>query len=244
MTTAPFQATVNFSIGFGVQGEIVYDGPVRSNPWQLISTPQANIIGATAYTIASGPTGLKGDNCGIAAAGGTGVFAGILANPKVYANFGVLSVATLTLPDDTVAELITMGQMLVKLTTAANPGDIVVFDNTTGALSSVPGNIAYTASFATSVMTVTVAPTTGAIGVGSLVNAASVAPGTFVTSLGTGTGGTGTYNLSTSPGTIAAEAVTTPGGSSPGAGKTVVPRCKTILRPSAANALAIIELTD
>lgn len=234
--TAPFQSAIAFQIAFGIQGEIVYDGPVRSAPWQLISTPQTNVIGATAYTVTSGPVGTNGDNCGIAQAGGSGNFAGILANPKVYANFGNISTATLTLADDTVAELITMGQMLVKLTTASTPGDTVVYDNTTGALSSIPSAVAFTASFATNVMTVTVAPTAGTIGVGSLISAAGVAPGTYVIS------GSGPYTLSTSPGTIAAEAVTATGYA--GSGKTFVPRAKTILRPSAANALAMIELTN
>ena len=61
------------------------------------------------------------------------------------------------------------------------------------------------ASFATSVMTVTVV-TTGALAVGQIIQAAGVAAGTYISSLGTGTGGLGTYNLSTTPGTIAAEA--------------------------------------
>lgn len=67
------------------------------------------------------------------------------------------------------------------------------------------GGFVGTASFATNVMTVT-AVTTGQLAVGQLVKSAGVAAGTYITSLGTGTGGTGTYNLSTSPGTIAAQA--------------------------------------
>jgi len=64
------------------------------------------------------------------------------------------------------------------------------------------------ASFATNVMTVTVAPTDGTkFAVGQVITAAGVTPGTTIVSLGTGIGGTGTYNLSTTPGTIAAEAV-------------------------------------
>lgn len=66
-----------------------------------------------------------------------------------------------------------------------------------------------TASFATNVMTVT-AVTTGRIDVGDVITSAGVAAGTYVTSLGSGTGGAGTYNLSTAPGTIAAQAVTAP----------------------------------
>ncbi len=63
------------------------------------------------------------------------------------------------------------------------------------------------ASFATNVMTVTSA-TSGNLTVGSVIVAAGVTAGTTITSLGTGLGGTGTYNLSTSPGTISAAAMT------------------------------------
>jgi len=63
-----------------------------------------------------------------------------------------------------------------------------------------------TASFATNVMTAT-APTTGAFAVGEVVTAVGVAAGTTITSFGSGTGAAGTYNLSTTPGTIASETV-------------------------------------
>lgn len=69
-----------------------------------------------------------------------------------------------------------------------------------------------TATFATSVMTVTaVAAGQGPLAVGQVVNATGVAAGTTITSLGTGTGGTGTYNLSTTPGTLTSRAVQTEG---------------------------------
>lgn len=64
------------------------------------------------------------------------------------------------------------------------------------------------ASFATTVMTVT-SVTSGGVRVGDTVVAAGVTTGTTVVSFGTGSGGLGTYNLSTTPGTIAAEAVST-----------------------------------
>lgn len=233
-----FQTTVNLTQGFGVQGEIIYDGPIRSAPWQLISTPQANVIGATAYTATSGQTA-DGQTSGIAQAGGSGAFVGILANPKVYTNTNGSFTATLTLADDTIAELVTMGQMLVKLTTAANPGDLVQYDNTTGALSSIPPVATFTASNATSVLTVTA--TDSFIGPGLIF----VIGGDAVTivSNGTGVGGTGTYNLSVAVGTVASAAFTSRN-VLPGSGKTLVPRCKVILRASAANALAMVELTN
>ena len=78
----------------------------------------------------------------------------------------------------------------------------------TGLQYAVVGPVAgATASFATNVMTVTIAGSTS-FAVGQVITSTGVAVGTYITSLGTGTGGTGTYNLSTSPGTIAAQTVT------------------------------------
>ena len=67
--------------------------------------------------------------------------------------------------------------------------------------------IGATCTFATSVMTCTVAPTSGTFAVGQCIHAEGMPAGTFISSLGTGTGGTGTYNLSTSPGTLGARTV-------------------------------------
>lgn len=77
----------------------------------------------------------------------------------------------------------------------------------TAAAGSTIANFSGTASFATNVMTVTVA-SSGSLKVGDVVTSAGVAAGTYITALGTGTGGVGTYTLSTTPGTIAAQAVT------------------------------------
>ena len=79
---------------------------------------------------------------------------------------------------------------------------------TTGQYSLTGAATGGTASFATNVMTCTVAPTLGTFQIGQAITSAGVAVGTFISSLGTGVGGTGTYNLSTSPGTITAQAVT------------------------------------
>jgi hypothetical protein len=60
---------------------------------------------------------------------------------------------------------------------------------------------------ATSVLTVN-SITSGVFNVGDQILGAGLPANTKITSFGTGTGGTGTYNLSTTPGTIAAEAMT------------------------------------
>lgn len=230
-----FQTTVNLTQAFGVPGEIVYDGPIISKPWQLISTPQLNVIGATAYTINTPATDTAS---GIAQAGGTGIFCGVLACPKSYANFSGSLSPTLTLGDDTVAELVTTGQMLLTLANASNPGDLVVFDQTTGALSTVPGQTSFTASNATSVLTVTGTPV-GTIGPGLTFTIG----GDFVkiVSNGTGTGGAGTYNLDIAVGTVGS-ATYTASNVIAASGKTIIPRAKTILRAGAAASIAICEL--
>jgi len=65
---------------------------------------------------------------------------------------------------------------------------------------------AVTASMAGTVMTVT-AVGSGALAVGDVVTGSGVTAGTYITSLGTGTGGTGTYNISASQ-TVGSEAMT------------------------------------
>lgn len=131
-----FQATVFTTPGFGVPGELYTDGPHRAQSFILSSADAAyNIIGATAFTVSSE---------GVAAAGGTAPFAGILVNPKVYATSGTTGGGTLaptmTLPNNTQAEILSMGSIVVTLPAAAAIGDYVVYDTTTGALSTIaPG---------------------------------------------------------------------------------------------------------
>jgi hypothetical protein len=64
----------------------------------------------------------------------------------------------------------------------------------------------FTASIASTVMTVT-AVASGTLAVGQTVVGAGVSPGTIIASLGTGSGGTGTYNLNL-PQTVSSEAMT------------------------------------
>jgi hypothetical protein len=66
----------------------------------------------------------------------------------------------------------------------------------------------FTGQTATNVLTVN-SVTFGALNVGDIVLGTGITAGTTITSFGTGTGGTGTYNLSTTPGTIAAEGMST-----------------------------------
>jgi hypothetical protein len=131
----PFQSTVNQFSGAGVVGELFDDGPLRAQPYQLDSSSADNNVFGRAFTIVSQ---------GVAQAGGTGIFAGILVNPKTSASVGDSSSPlnpTLTLPNFSQAEILTMGSIWVTLPAAAAIGDQVVYDTTTGVLSTIsPGN--------------------------------------------------------------------------------------------------------
>lgn len=206
MVTNQFQNTVNIGLGLGVPGQLFCDGPVRAAPFNLQSAQQSyNIIGATAFSIASQ---------GVAQAGfpaGNFGFAGILANSKVYANYGVVGGTlnpNMTLPNNTNAELVFMGVLVVTIDNLANIGDLVVADPTHGLLSTIPSTTNFTGSITTTTLTVT-ALTGGTLGVGSPVNGVGVMPGTVITALGTGLGGTGTYTINNSQ-TVGSEAMSAP----------------------------------
>ena len=131
-----FQTTVSTLQGFGVPGEIFQDVPWVIESYSLASGSQPNIVGATAYTITSQGVAQAGS-------GGTLGFAGILGIPKSYALFGTGGnplAATLTLPNNTQAEIVNEGMMIVTLPAAAAIGDYVLYNDTTGALATMaPG---------------------------------------------------------------------------------------------------------
>ena len=139
MTAATFQSTVNVNLGFGIPGELIVDGPVRTEP--LILDNNGGYIGL-AFT--------KSNTTNIASQGGTitngsTVFAGILVNPKAYASYGAVGGApldpTLFLKGNSNGEFMTMGTIVVTLVGAANIGDLVQYNTTTGVLSAVaPGS--------------------------------------------------------------------------------------------------------
>lgn len=131
-----FQSTVSVNQAFGVVGELIQDEPIRA---------ETLLIGAGGFTV--GYAGCKSNSTNVATMGGTvgaGVlFAGILINPKTYASGGTTSgplAPTLTLPANSQGEFLTFGTVVVAITGAANIGDQVQYNTTTGALSCVaPG---------------------------------------------------------------------------------------------------------
>lgn len=134
-----FQSTVFLQQGFGVIGELFNNGPVRCQPFRLVSA-------LATYNVMGRGFSITAANQGLAEAGntsGTLVFAGILANPKTSPLQGTLTgtlTPTLQLPNQAQAELLRMGSMIVTLPAACNIGDLVVMDNITGILTTIaPG---------------------------------------------------------------------------------------------------------
>jgi hypothetical protein len=139
MTAATFQSTVNINLGFGIPGELIVDGPQRSESLILASTG-----GTIAYAFTKSNT-TNVATMGGAIVDGTNVFAGILVNPKAYASFGAVGGApldpTMYLPGYSQGEFLTMGTIVVTINGAANIGDNVFYQNTTGQLyAGTPGD--------------------------------------------------------------------------------------------------------
>ena len=203
--TGTFQSTIGFYEGIGIPGELAFDGPMRSAPANLFSNGTPNIIGNVfTYTSNANPDPVTGSPLATnATVGGTGAFGGFLMSPKEYSANGVTGNplgASLVLPDYTIGELLTMGQIFVNLPGPANVGDLLTYDPATGNLNSIAPTANFTASIAATaggdVMTVS-AITNGTLGIGSAISGAGVKGGTVIAALGTGTGNTGTYILNT-----------------------------------------------
>lgn len=208
-----FQTTVAIYNALGIPGDLAFDGPIRAGSYNLYSAGVPNVIGY-AFTVTNGinpdPANDSG-NAGHAQVGGNGVFAGILINPKEYPLRGTLAggalAPSLVLPDYAIGDLLLMGEVFVNLPGPANVGDLVTYDPLTGALNSIAPKAVFVGSSSTTTLTVA-SVTSGVVAVGQKITGVGVTPGTYITALGTGLGGAGTYTISISQ-TIGASTVLT-----------------------------------
>ena len=133
-----FQTSVPLVQGFGVPGDIHLESPFRAEPLIVNSSGAANTYGF-AFT--------KDAATNVAKVGGTiavgTVFAGLLVNSKEATTYGTTAGTlepTLNLPDNMTGMFCPMGDIVVKVSTACKVGDVLVYDTTTGALSTMaPG---------------------------------------------------------------------------------------------------------
>jgi hypothetical protein len=135
----PFQTAVLANQGFGVIGELSHEGPLRAIPGVIGSIDATqNLVGRAFTRRADGKFEAGAQTLA------TQVFMGILCDPKVYAGFGTVAggslAPTLLLPNNTVAEFMEMGHIIISVPAACNIGDEVCFAQATGALLTVaPG---------------------------------------------------------------------------------------------------------
>ncbi len=123
-----FQTKVNQELAAGVVGEYADVSPRREAGYILLSNGDVLPTIACAFTIST-------DTEGAALIGGDGVFAGVLVNPKQFANYQGLN-ATLEVPSGLQGGLCTFGHIYVKPATAFEIGYVAAFDTTTGAISA------------------------------------------------------------------------------------------------------------
>lgn len=132
------QTTVNFMQPLGIVGEIIVDGPNVSRPYTLASDDAADNVFGRAFTVVSE---------GKAKAGGTGVFAGILTGSKQHMSYGTPAggplAPTMTLANNTVVELTSLSAgIVINVPAACAIGAKVVYDTTSGELSTVAADAA------------------------------------------------------------------------------------------------------
>ena len=219
--SSTFQKTVNYFNPLGFIGGFAFQGPTRAIAANVNSSGTPNLFG-NAYTFTAAATAdpsAGAANGATVQVGGTGVFAGIMFNPKENVLTGVSGNplgASIALADNSVAEFLQMGYTYVNLPGPANPGDLITYDPLTGNLNSMPPLATFTGAIAAGgsagvpdVLTVTLA-TGGTLGVGSIISGVGVETATIL-SLGTGVGENGTYNLSTiNQQTVSTVAMTAP----------------------------------
>lgn len=132
------------ALPFGVVGELYSNSPLRGQPARLVSTDAANNVVGRGVRLTAGGDGVG--NPPTVSADGGGEFQGILANPKVYASLGTTVggalAPTTVLPNNTIVELVTEGEVVVQFATASAPGDDVYVTNATGVLTRVASGAA------------------------------------------------------------------------------------------------------
>lgn len=117
-----FQSTVNTNQAFGVPGEFATDNPKTVDAYVLDSAIESNNVFGRAFTIKSE---------GVAQAGGTGVFAGLLVNPKEHALKCGLT-PSLSARNGDIGAFAVEGDVIVTVSAAANIGASLKFSNADG----------------------------------------------------------------------------------------------------------------
>lgn len=130
-----FPGSVGADLGFGVVGELAFDGPFRSQPARINHPTPADIVIGRWFTL---------NAAGEAVAGGAGAIGGILMNPKTMASPGTAAggplAPTMTVQTGTIGEFGYMGSFIVAVGAAVAIGAAAKFTIATGVIGvGAPG---------------------------------------------------------------------------------------------------------
>lgn len=122
------QTSVNKYQVIGVPGEFADDSPSRVTPFACLANSTAQPTVGYVFT--------QGTADNEAKVGGSGVYLGVLVEPKQYANYNNLN-ASLEVKPGTNGEICSMGHIFVKSATAFKPGYLAEYEPATGAISAI-----------------------------------------------------------------------------------------------------------
>jgi len=125
-----FPSSVISDLVSGIPGEIAFDAPYTGITAIVDTTTEANNVFGRAFTY-------KTESVESVQAGGTGLFAGIMVNPKAHA-INTLAATTDSVSNGRVSEFCVKGEVYVLLSvgTAVTIGDPVFFVNADGTLGA------------------------------------------------------------------------------------------------------------
>lgn len=138
----PLQSSVRYDLAFGIPGEMRHDGPTRAQPGVVVSADATNnVFGRVFSRLKTSPNWRAGNPDGL------GVEFAIMADPKLAASYGTAAAGplapSLTVPNNTINTMMTMGFVTVVTLSAAGLGDMVRFSNATGEIYiTAPGTAA------------------------------------------------------------------------------------------------------
>ena len=133
VTAAASSSTLNLTAKeAGVAGNSI---ALASSDGNVTPTAFAGGTDSTSILPQFGYAFTNGAEDGTAIIGGEGVFAGVLTNPKMYANYANLK-PSMTLPNGSQGGLCTFGHLFVKSAAKFAIGNIAAYDKTTGAISA------------------------------------------------------------------------------------------------------------
>lgn len=125
-----FPSSVISLLVSGIPGEIAFDAPYTGITAIVDTTTEANNVFGRAFTY-------KTESVESVQAGGTGLFAGLMVNPKAHA-INTLAATTDSVSNGRMAEFCVKGEVYVLLSvgTAVTIGDPVYFVNADGTLGA------------------------------------------------------------------------------------------------------------